>query len=132
MLLTTLPIVFPHPEEVSIEIDGLKIQSLPSIIELKLAAGMDNVRHLRHLGDVPPPDQRRRFLDLQVVHLVALLAADDEHVPEPARREQPDAARLALDHDVRAERRAVHGLRDRGPRREPAAGRTPGAAGPSP
>src|SRR6185436_17357243 len=42
--------------------------------------------------------------------LVPLLAADDQDVAESAGREERDVAALPLDHDVRAERRAVHGL----------------------
>ena len=70
---------------------------------------------LGHLADEAARDQRGRLLDLQVVDLVALLAADDQHVAEAAGREQADAGRLALDDDVGAERGAVHSLAQRRP-----------------
>src|SRR5439155_1208208 len=60
-----------------------------------------------HLGDAPARDQRRGFLDLEVVDLIPLLAPDDQHVAEAARGEKPDPACLALDDDVGAERRSV-------------------------
>src|SRR5207247_8067903 len=62
---------------------------------------------LGHLADQPAGDQRRGLLDLEVVDLVALLASDDEHVPEAARGDEADALRLALDDDVGAERGSV-------------------------
>jgi hypothetical protein len=34
------PVVFPNPNEVSVEIDGIKTLSLEKLIELKLASGM--------------------------------------------------------------------------------------------
>jgi hypothetical protein len=68
----------------------------------------------RHpLGDLPDAragNERRGLLDEEVVELVPLLAADDQDVAESAGREERDVAALPLDHDVRAERRAVHGL----------------------
>jgi len=67
---------------------------------------------LADLADEPTRDQRGGLLDLQVVDLIALLAPDDENVAEAAGRQEPDAARLALDDDVGAERRAVDRLRD--------------------
>ena len=67
---------------------------------------------LGDLADESPRDQRARLLDLEVVDLVALLATDDQHVAKATRRQKPDAARLALDHDVRAEGGAVDRLRD--------------------
>src|SRR5881296_4786731 len=70
---------------------------------------------LGDLADQAPRHERARLLDLEVVDLVALLAPDEQHVAEAARGEQADAARLALDDDVAAERRAVHGLRDVAP-----------------
>ena len=71
---------------------------------------------LRHLPDQPARDERRRLLDLEVVHLIALLAPDDQHVAEAARREETDAFGLALDDDVRAERGAVHRVDEVAPR----------------
>src|SRR6185295_7879842 len=64
-------------------------------------------------GDLPDAragNEWRRLLDEEVVELVPLLAADDQDVAESAGREERDMAALPLDHDVRAERRAVHGL----------------------
>ena len=71
---------------------------------------------LRHLADQPARDERRRLLDLEVVDLVPLLAPDDQHVAEPARGDEADPLRLALDDDVRAERGAVHGVGEPSPR----------------
>jgi hypothetical protein len=45
------PVAFPIPREVSIEIDGVRIVSLPKLVELKLASGQASHR-LKDLGDV--------------------------------------------------------------------------------
>src|SRR5439155_2398637 len=46
------PVVFPHPEEVSEDIAGVKTISLPKLIELKLASGMTAPDRLKDLADV--------------------------------------------------------------------------------
>jgi hypothetical protein len=46
------PVAFPNPEDVSVEIDGVRYVSLPKLIELKLASGMTNPGRLRDLADV--------------------------------------------------------------------------------
>lgn len=46
------PVAFPEPEEVAVEIDGIKFIALPKLIELKLASGMTNPGRLRDLADV--------------------------------------------------------------------------------
>ncbi len=70
---------------------------------------------LGDLADESPPDEGARLLELEIVDLVALLAPDEQHVAEAARGQQADPAGLALDDDVAAERRAVHGLGDVAP-----------------
>ncbi len=62
------------------------------------------------LGDgegEPAGDERRRLLDPHVVHVVAVLTADQEHVTEPLGDEQRGGCSLALDHRVRHQRRRV-------------------------
>jgi Nucleotidyl transferase of unknown function (DUF2204) len=46
------PVVFPSPNEVSVEIDGIKTLSLEKLIELKLASGMTAPHRLKDLADV--------------------------------------------------------------------------------
>jgi hypothetical protein len=46
------PVAFPRPEDVAVEIDGIRYVSLPALIELKLASGMTNPGRLRDLADV--------------------------------------------------------------------------------
>lgn len=46
------PVAFPNPAEVAVEIDGVRIVSLPKLIELKLASGLSNPRRARDLADV--------------------------------------------------------------------------------
>lgn len=46
------PVVFPNPNEVSTEIDGIKTLSLEKLIELKLASGMTAPHRLKDLADV--------------------------------------------------------------------------------
>jgi hypothetical protein len=43
---------FPHPAEASSEVGGLRVLSLPAMIELKLASGMSAPHRLRDLADV--------------------------------------------------------------------------------
>ena len=45
-------VVFPHPNENQVEIDGVKTLSLEKLIELKLASGMTAPHRLKDLADV--------------------------------------------------------------------------------
>ena len=45
-------VAFPPPADVSVEIDGIRYVTLPTLIELKLASGMTNPGRLRDLADV--------------------------------------------------------------------------------
>jgi hypothetical protein len=46
------PVAFPLPDDVGVEIGGIRFLQLPRLIELKLASGMTNPRRLRDLVDV--------------------------------------------------------------------------------
>src|SRR6476661_1368487 len=46
------PVVFPSPETVTVEIEGIKTISLEKLIELKLASGMTAADRLKDLADV--------------------------------------------------------------------------------
>lgn len=46
------PVVFPRPEDVSVEIDGVQTISLEKLIELKLASGISAPHRLKDLADV--------------------------------------------------------------------------------
>jgi hypothetical protein len=47
------PVVFPNPRDASVEIDGIRVATLETIIELKLASGLTaEHRTLRDLADV--------------------------------------------------------------------------------
>ncbi len=46
------PVVFPNPQDVSVEIDGIKTVNLEKLIELKLASGMTAPHRLKDLADV--------------------------------------------------------------------------------
>ena len=46
------PVVFPDPDVVAQEIDGIRYVKLPVLIELKLASGMTNPGRLRDMADV--------------------------------------------------------------------------------
>lgn len=46
------PVAFPTPEAASVEIDGIRYVSLPTLVELKLASGMTSPARLRDLADV--------------------------------------------------------------------------------
>ena len=54
-----------------------------------------------------PWHRRRRELDLQVVHVVAVLVADQQRVAEPGGGDEPGPPGLALDQRVRDQRRGV-------------------------
>ena len=62
---------------------------------------------LGQLVDLGAIEQWPRPLGLQVVELVALLAADGEHVAKATRGDQGHARPFALDHEVAAERAAM-------------------------
>ena len=75
------PVSFPIPDQVAVEIDGIRYAALPTLIELKLASGMTNPGRLRDLADVQElirvlslpaeyseqlnPYVRKKFLELQ-------------------------------------------------------------------
>lgn len=46
------PVSFPNPADASTEIDGIRIVTLPKLIDLKLASGMTAPHRLRDLADV--------------------------------------------------------------------------------
>jgi hypothetical protein len=46
------PVRFPHPEEASVDIDGVRVLRLERLVELKLASGMTAPHRLRDLSDV--------------------------------------------------------------------------------
>jgi hypothetical protein len=46
------PVVFPDPSRVAVEIDGIKVIDLPTLINLKLASGMTAPHRRRDLADV--------------------------------------------------------------------------------
>jgi hypothetical protein len=54
-------LAFPNPDEVAVEIDGVRCLQLPRLIDLKLASGMTNPGRLKDLGDV---QQLIKTLDL--------------------------------------------------------------------
>lgn len=45
-------VAFPSPADVSVDIDGIRYVTLPTLIELKLASGMTHAGRLRDLADV--------------------------------------------------------------------------------
>jgi hypothetical protein len=45
-------VAFPHPDEVTTVIDGIRCVRLPKLIELKLASGMTEENRLKDLADV--------------------------------------------------------------------------------
>ena len=46
------PVAFPAPQDVAVEIDGVKYVNLPKLIELKLASAMTGAARSRDFGDV--------------------------------------------------------------------------------
>jgi len=46
------PVAFPEPSQVFVDLDGVKVLSLPSLIELKLASGITNPLRGKDLVDV--------------------------------------------------------------------------------
>jgi hypothetical protein len=46
------PVAFPDPENVWVEINGMRVLNIPTLIQLKLASGMSNVHRLKDLADV--------------------------------------------------------------------------------
>ena len=46
------PVSFPDPREVGVELYGMRVISLPRLVELKLASGMSNAQRLKDLSDV--------------------------------------------------------------------------------
>jgi hypothetical protein len=45
-------VVFPDPSQASVEIEGIRVVALPTLIELKLASGLSAGHRLRDLADV--------------------------------------------------------------------------------
>jgi hypothetical protein len=46
------PVVFPSPDDVAVDFDGVHVISLPKLIELKLASGMTASNRMKDLVDV--------------------------------------------------------------------------------
>jgi hypothetical protein len=46
------PVAFPDPRDASDEIDGIRVITLPQLIQLKLASGLSAPHRLKDLGDV--------------------------------------------------------------------------------
>lgn len=46
------PVAFPHPGDVAVDRDGIRLISLPRLVELKLASGMTGAGRLKDLADV--------------------------------------------------------------------------------
>lgn len=46
------PVAFPNPNQVYVEMDGIRVLTLEKLIELKLASGMTAPHRLRDLADV--------------------------------------------------------------------------------
>src|SRR5262249_51292833 len=46
------PISFPDPKDASEEVDGIRVITLPQLIQLKLASGLSAPHRLKDLGDV--------------------------------------------------------------------------------
>ncbi len=46
------PVAFPHPDDASIEKEGIRWLSLPSLVELKIASRMTSPGRLKDLADV--------------------------------------------------------------------------------
>jgi hypothetical protein len=46
------PVAFPDPAAVGVEVEGLRLLNLASLIELKLASGMSNPLRLKDIADV--------------------------------------------------------------------------------
>ena len=46
------PVEFPNPDDVGIEIEGIRYLRLEKLIELKLASGMSNIGRLKDLADI--------------------------------------------------------------------------------
>jgi len=71
------------------------------------------IQALVHRQAVAGRDQRLRQLDVEVVDVVAPLAADVEHVGVAGGRDERRARAFAFDERVRDQRRAVHYLAER-------------------
>ncbi len=46
------PVAFPDPNDVAVDLDGIRYIGLPHLVELKLASGMTNPGRLKDLADV--------------------------------------------------------------------------------
>ncbi len=96
-------------------VDGRRPQLLDDGIQLARRRGGDHVARGRGaLGDLDDQlarHRRGRELDLQVVHVVAVLVADQQRVTEAGGRHDGGPADLALDEGVGDEGRGVHDRR---------------------
>ena len=46
------PVAFPDPNDVAVEIEGVKYINLPTLVELKLASGINNPGRLKDISDI--------------------------------------------------------------------------------
>jgi hypothetical protein len=67
------PVVFPHPDSASVDLDGVKVISFPKLIELKLASGLTAPNRKKDIVDVEtlidrlsPPRELGEQLDASV------------------------------------------------------------------
>jgi hypothetical protein len=55
------PVAFPDPEQVAVELEGIRYVNLTTLIELKLASGMSAPHRLKDLADVQEVIKARRL-----------------------------------------------------------------------
>jgi len=55
------PVAFPDPDQVAVELEGIRYVNLTALIELKLASGMSAPHRLRDLADVQELTKVRRL-----------------------------------------------------------------------
>ena len=56
-------VAFPDPRTAAIEVEGLRILTLPTLVEIKLASGMSAPHRLRDLADVQEIIKARQLDD---------------------------------------------------------------------
>lgn len=90
------PIRFPDPADVTTEIDGLRVMTLPRLLELKLASGSSARHRYRDLGDVQQLIERLRLpedlagsLDPSVAGLYCELWRQVQDAPEGPHEREP-------------------------------------------
>ena len=84
------PVGFPDPQAVAVELGGMKVISLPALVELKLASGITGAGRLKDLADVQElvkalqlPREFARQLDESVREkFLELWVASGESTPE--------------------------------------------------